>query len=185
MPTLQEQLLKAGLIDKKKAKQVQHQQRQAQSQKKAKRVRGEAVVDEAALAREQAVVEKAARDRELNRQRQAELDAKALLAQIAQLVKLNRVDDGKGELAYQFSDDKVIGRVMVTAEQKRALAAGQLAIAKLGKQYSVISSAVADKVRQRNAEVIVSQHEKSESAESISPTDDPYAEFEIPEDFDW
>jgi len=181
MPSLQEQLLKSGLVDKKRAKQVQHQQRQAHTQKKAKLSRGEVIVDEAAIAREQALAEKIAKDRDLNRQQQAVKEAAALQAQITQLVKLNRLDDGQGDVAYQFTDGATVGRVMVTAEQKQALANGQLAIAKRGNTYFVVNGPVADKVCERDESAIVSRHARS----TASVQDDSYAEFEIPDDFDW
>src|SRR5690554_5840010 len=79
MSSLLDQLKNAGLVDDKKAKQVKKDQRKQQKQA---RGRGEVIVDETRQAVEAAKLEKTERDRELNRQRQAEADRKAIAAQI-------------------------------------------------------------------------------------------------------
>mgnify|MGYP006210272989 CR=1 FL=1 len=70
MPSLQDQLLKAGLVDKKQVKQVNKEKRK---QTNVARRSSEEVVDEVKQQAEQARLEKVQRDRELNRQRDQEL----------------------------------------------------------------------------------------------------------------
>ncbi len=73
MASLQDQLLQAGLVDKKKAKQVGKEQR-----KEAKvRHKGQSQPDENKEQAKRALLEKTERDRQLNKQQQAEADRKA------------------------------------------------------------------------------------------------------------
>ena len=87
--SLAEQLLKAGLVDAKKAKTVKKEQ--YDSQKHARKHKLE-TVDEAKAAAEAARQQKLERDRELNRQIKEEAERKAVIAQIRQLIDSNKVD---------------------------------------------------------------------------------------------
>ncbi|MEP5013831.1 MAG: DUF2058 family protein, partial [Marinomonas sp.] len=71
MASLQEQLLKAGMVDKKKAKQITQEKRKQAKQAKGT---GKVIIDEGKEAAKRALAEKAERDREMNRLRQAEAD---------------------------------------------------------------------------------------------------------------
>ena len=100
MSSLQDQLLKAGIVDKKKAKKIKQEQRkEARS-----RPKGQVQVDENREQAERALAEKAQRDRQLNKRQQEEAEKKAIQAQIIQLIKMNRVNRKQGDVAYQFSD---------------------------------------------------------------------------------
>ena len=85
MASLQEQLLKAGIVDKKKAKQVEQEKR-----KKAKQAnKGQPQINETKEQAKKALAEKSERDREINRQREAAAEVKAIAAQIKQLIEVN------------------------------------------------------------------------------------------------
>eukprot|EP01032_Pedospumella_encystans_P000323 gene323-362_t len=86
MVSLADQLLKAGLVDKKKAKVVQQDK---SKQKKEERRTGTESVDEARLAAQEMQRKQAERARELNAQRDAAAAQKAIQAQIAQMVQQN------------------------------------------------------------------------------------------------
>lgn len=177
MSSLQEQLLKAGMVDEKKAKQLNKEKRKA-----AKQPKGQVRVDESREAAARALQEKAERDRELNRQRQAEAEKKAIRAQIVQLITLNRIDRKRGELSYQFTDGKKIKKILVTEELQAQLSRGQVAIAKLGEGYELVPAIVADKIKQRDAGFVVLHHQKADEAVA---EDDPYADYKIPDDLMW
>lgn len=186
MSSLQEQLLKAGVADKKKLKKIKHEQRQQKAQQPKGQAKGQPRLSAAQLAAqeaaEQANAEKVARDRALNKERQAAAETKALRAQVAQMIAVNRIDDGKGDTPYQFSDGQQIHKLYVTKQQHQALSQGQLAVAKSNKSYSVIPAKAAEKIQQREAAAIVSLHERKQQ---LAADDDPYADYEIPDDFDW
>src|SRR5471030_1782363 len=105
MVSLQEQFLKAGLIDKTKAKLANQDK---SKQKKVERRTGTVSVDEARLAALETQRKNAERARELNIQRDAAATQKAIMAQIAQMVQQNRQSLGKGDIAYNFTHNKKI-----------------------------------------------------------------------------
>ncbi|MGH1371315.1 MAG: DUF2058 domain-containing protein [Cellvibrionaceae bacterium] len=179
MSSLQDQLLKAGLVDAKKAKKNQKDKRKAAKvQKKSK----QEVVDENKLQAQKTREDKAARDRELNAQRQAEAERKAILAQIKQLITINAQSKGNGDIAYNFTDGKQIKKLYVNAEVQRLLTRGRLAIVKQGEGYELVPTPVADKIAERDDSFIVSLSEK---AAEVADEEDPYADYQIPDDLMW
>lgn len=183
MPTLQEQLLKAGVVDEKKAKQLKKEKRKA-----AKQSKGQPQVDETKVAAAKALAEKAERDRELNRQRQAEAEKKAIQAQITQLISTNKLDRKGGELSYQFVDGKKIKKLYINNKLQDQLTKGQIAIVKLsvgseGDRYELVPANVAAKIKQRDESRVLVLHDKA--ASSAVEDDDPYADYPIPDDLMW
>ncbi len=138
--SLQEQLLKAGLGNEKKLKAIKKKsikngckpEKMAQSSMKPQ------------CSPNKARQQQLQRDQELNRQRKAELDKKALAAQVKQLIELNTITH-KGETAFNFTDGSVVKRLYVSNRIHAELTKGQAAIAKLAEQYYVIPVKVAKK----------------------------------------
>lgn len=178
MASLQDQLLQAGIVDQKKAKAIKKEKhKKARQQPK-----GTAQIDETKEQARRALAEKSNRDRQINKQQQAEAEKKAINAQIIQLIKMNRVNRQGGEIAYQFSDGKKIKKLYVTTPLQQQLIKGQLAIASLGADYELVPTAVAQKIRQRNESVIVLLN-SDQTTELVE--DDPYADYQIPDDLMW
>jgi uncharacterized protein YaiL (DUF2058 family) len=179
MASLQDQLLKAGVVDKKKVKQVKHEKHK-QSKQQGK---GQPQTDEAKLLAQKALTEKAARDREANLKRQAEAEQKAIRAQIIQLVTINRIPRGQGDVAYQFSDGQKIKKIYLNPTLHKQLSGGQIALARLGENYELIPAVVAEKIQQRdggNTILVFNAGTVKTVAE-----DDPYAAYQIPDDLMW
>jgi hypothetical protein len=181
MPSLQDQLLNAGMVDAKKAKQVAKDKR-----REAKLVRkGEAVAnDEAKLAAQQKQAQKAAKDRALNQQNQLQAEQKAVAAQIKQLIKSHRIERNNNDIGYQFVDGKKIKKLYVDATQQRQLEKGHIGIVLLEGEYQLVAAIVAEKIQQRDAQTVVLLNTKKEAADT-NDEDDPYADFEIPDDLMW
>ncbi|MDO3721897.1 DUF2058 domain-containing protein [Marinobacter sp. chi1] len=179
MPSLQDQLLKAGLADEKKAKAI----RQEKRKKRKTQPKGAFQESEAEIRARKAREEKAERDRELNRQRQQEAEKKAIQAQIRQIIETNRLDRSKGETSYQFVHDKKIKKILVDDGMFDALSSGRLAIASLNDSYEIIPEAVARKIMERDEQAIVVLHDRTTQQENDE--DDPYAGYEIPDDLMW
>lgn len=178
MASLQDQLLKAGVVDKKKAKKIKHEKhKQVKQQPK-----GRLPEDEAKELARKAMADKAQRDREINRQRQAEADKKAVAAQIIQLIRSNRIDRGRGDVPYQFTDERKIKKLYLSDRLQDQLARGVIAIVRLGEGYELIPAQVADKIKQRDEAAIVVHNQKSAAA---GEEDDPYADYQIPDDLMW
>ena len=173
-----DQFLKAGLVNKTQLSKAEKTKGKQQKLKNKQKIE---VVDEAAVAARQAVAEKVARDRELNRQQKLDAECKAVHAQIRQLVELNRLSCDGGEVGYNFQDGAAIKKIYVSEDVHGKLARGLLAIVRYDEGYAVIPSAVADKIRLRDAACIVS----NAMAQPECDGDDPYADYKVPDDLMW
>ncbi|MBJ7551405.1 DUF2058 domain-containing protein [Marinomonas ostreistagni] len=180
--SLQEQLLGAGIVDKKKAKKIKAEKLQTkQKMKKGQLDNSAEEARQAELKRQKE--EKAARDKELNLKRQAEIEYKAILGQIRQIIIQNRVVKEDGEIAYNFTDDKKVKKLYVSEKMHKDLSEGRLAIAKLEGQYEIIPKGIAEKVQEKEPDMILVLNTSSKVEEVDE--DDPYAEFQIPDDLMW
>lgn len=175
--TLQEQLLKAGLVTSKKVAKVQRTAKKSRVQAREAR--------EAVEENKKAQLE---RDKQLGEQQKQAVLAKEYKAQVKQLIEMNRIVPAKGDIGFNFTDDNLIKKIFVDKLVQAQLISGRLAIARLvadssGESvYAIIPANVADKIAQRDADSIVlhsalSQEEQDE--------DDPYADFKVPDDLMW
>ena len=178
--SLQDQLLKAGLVDKKKAQKAQKVKHE---QAKLKRKNKIETVDEARLAAQKAQAEKVERDRQLNLQRKQEAEQRAITAQIRQLIEMNRQEKGTGDITYNFTDGSKVTHIYVDERQQRQLGNGHLAIVRLDGHYEIVPSAVSEKIALRDESYLV--YCNKGKAETVVDEDDPYAEFQVPDDLMW
>ncbi|MNH56953.1 hypothetical protein D3C81_121380 [compost metagenome] len=173
---LQAQLLKAGLVDNKKAKkltkQAHHEQRIGQS-------------NEAEIKAniEKAQQEKLAKDQALNLEKQQQLEEKALKASIIQMIKHHKISNTDGDSVYQFIDEGKIKKVYISQQIYNALVSGSLVIAKDQNQYAYLHKALAEKIDQKMKGFILLNN--AESNEQTTDEEDPYAAYVIPDDLMW
>ncbi len=183
MASLQDQLLKAGLVDKNKANKTK---KEKQKQAKVSRKGGGKAANEIRLAAQQEQARKIEQDRELNRKKQIEANQKALLAQIRQLIQLNRVDRNSGDVEYSFVDGDKVKNLHVTDELQKQLSLGRLAIVTFmqgnDRIYELVPTGVAKKIAQRDEQSVV---QVNAADDSQSEQDDPYADYQIPDDLMW
>lgn len=181
--SLQEQLLQAGLTNKKKVKQVKQQKhKQVKAQQKHKIVE----TDEAKIAAAAAVEAKKNKDRELNQQAKIEADKKAVIAQIKQLIAVNKQPRAKGDVVCNFTDGSLIKRMYVNAETQKHISQGKLAIVKFEQGYELVPMPVADKIAERDAACVVYRADNISAADKLSSEeDDWYADYKIPDDLSW
>lgn len=178
MVSLQEQFLKAGLVDKNKVKQATQDKTR---QKKVERSTGTNSIDEARVAALEAQRKKAERAREHNVQRDAAATQKAITAQISEMVQKNRQSKGAGDIAYHFTHDKKVERIYVSAAVQAHLIAGRLVIVCHGGSTDLVPRTIADKISERDASLVI----RVASTSSAIDADDPYAAFKIPDDLMW
>ena len=175
----QDQFLKAGVVTKQQVKKAQSA---SNKKKKEQRSKKEKVVDESKLKAQQAIKEKAERDKELNKRKEDQAKQKAISAEIDQLITANlikRSDDC--DIVYNFEHRKKINRIYINAEMKQQVIDGKLGIARIEGRYELIPKLIAEKIQQRNEKrVILFDHVKQEVDEN-----DPYAEFQVPDDLMW
>ncbi|MFK7863801.1 MAG: DUF2058 domain-containing protein [Pseudohongiellaceae bacterium] len=182
--SLQDQLKKSGLVDDKKAKQLKRAK--LKQEKLARKEAGKnAVVDENKVAQQQAKAARAEKDRQLNLEKNAREQQVALSAQIKQLIETHSIslggESGQGDKKYSFSDSNKIKHLWVSDSQVNQLSQGQIVIVKHSDQYSLVPAVVADRIAQRLPESIIFQAEQDSGLQA----DDPYADYQIPDDLDW
>ncbi len=169
--TLQEQMLKAGLVNEKKLKKAKKGSKKSRVQ--AREVK--AAVEENKRLQQQ-------RDKELSTQQKEQRLSKEVQAQIKQLIEMNKIDLADGDIKYNFTDGTLVKSLYTPALIRDQLIKGILAIARYEEGYVVIPSSVANKIAQRDEEVIIAQNEAESDAVD---EDDPYADFVVPDDLMW
>jgi len=182
MASLADQLLNMGVVDKKKAKKSKHQKRQADNKnRKAVKSGKEVKTDGMQQQLDQAAREKQERDLELNKQRDAALAGKALVAEVGQIVQQHTIEIPKdAEVAYNFTHISKVKKLYITAEQQKDLTQGYLAIAVIGEQYALIPDKIAERIESRLPELVIRSQVEQETDEN-----DPYADYQIPDDLMW
>lgn len=179
--SLQDQLLQAGLADKKKASKVKKdKQKQAKVQRRSKAE----YVDDTKLQVQVARKEKLENDRLLNERKNAEAEIKAIAAQVQQLIKVNRIPRDRAEIDYNFTDNKKIKKILVDKTMLEQLSKGRLAIVMLASKYEVVPAAIAEKIKMREPDKVIVCIDRITSADDVDD-DDPYADFQIPDDLMW
>ncbi|MBC1184261.1 MULTISPECIES: DUF2058 domain-containing protein [Kluyvera] len=175
--TLQEQMLKAGLVSSKKVAKVQRTAKKSRVQAREAR--------EAVEENKKAQLE---RDKLLSEQQKQAVLSKEYKAQVKQLIEMNRVMPGRGDISFNFTDGSIIKKITVDKLTQTQLINGRLAIARLATQsngeseYAIIPAVVAEKIAQRDASSIVLH---SALSQEVQDEDDPYADFKIPDDLMW
>ncbi|OAL79250.1 hypothetical protein AY606_07460 [Acinetobacter sp. SFB] len=173
---LQAQLLKAGLVDNKKAKklskQAVHEQRTGQS--------NEAEL-KAKIAQDKQ--EKLAKDQALDLEKKRLLQGKELKAAIVQMINQHKIHHIDGDVSYQFIDEAKIKKIYLNQQIYNALVSGSLVIAKESESYAVLPKALADRINDKMEGFIIVNN--SEKNEQITDEEDPYAAYVIPDDLMW
>jgi len=176
--SFQDQFLKAGLTTEKKVKKAKKAKHKQSKQKK----KGDTQeLDEAKLLAQKAEAEKRQRDRELNRQKEDTAKQKAIIAQIKQLIEMNKADLSEGDVTYNFEDNNLIKHIYVTDKLHDQISQGSFAIVKFEEKYNAVPTIVANKIKDRDVSYIIVLND-TESTEEI---DEQYADYTIPDDLMW
>ncbi|HAR90876.1 MAG TPA: DUF2058 domain-containing protein, partial [Gammaproteobacteria bacterium] len=124
------------------------------------------------------------RDRQLNLEKNKQAEQNAIAAQIKQLIEMNAISK-EGDQKFNFTDANAIKHMYVSQAQVDQLSRGTLAIVvqKNGKDrnYVLVPMGVALKIEQRDQEVVLFKAQENTTINE----DDPYAEFQIPDDLTW
>ena len=178
--SLQEQLLKSGLVSSAQAKSAKSDKRKQTEQQRKNNI---TVVDEAKELAKKAQAEKVERDRELNQLIKQQEEQKHLVAQVKQLIELNKQPKDADGLAYHFNDGNKVKTLYVSETMREQIIRGRLAIVKLGESYEMVSSDVAKKISLRDPAYVIVHNEQG--ADAVDNKDDPYAGYQIPDDLMW
>nr|WP_319494434.1 DUF2058 domain-containing protein [uncultured Desulfobacter sp.] len=154
--SLQDQLLKAGIADKKQAKKANQEKRVTRKKNK-----GKETAPEVNQTRQDQLAQAKQSD-DLNRQANQEREKQEKLAQVKQLIEENRLDLRKYEDPYYFKVGKKIKKLYVSDEITQKLGRGQLAIVSLNSVYEIVPAEVARKIVDRDPDSLVVIHNPEE-----------------------
>jgi uncharacterized protein len=177
--SLRDQLLKAGLINKKQANEVERQQQKQERRPPPKSANTAAPARNEASHKAQAA--KLLRDQELNRRQQQKAEKKALHAQIKQLIEQNRLATPDGEETYNFVDGTKIRRIAVNAPIRERLTRGEIVIVHHDARYDLVPAAIAERIKERDERAVVSILRE----DGIAKSTDEYQGFAVPDDLMW
>ncbi len=174
--TLQDQLLKAGLVDKNKAnkanRELRKQTRQQSNIKKS-------ATQTAQQLRQQ---EKAAKDRELNQRREEARKQREIAIQIKQLVEAHRHprSNHEDDKPFYFNNKGKVKQMYVSADTQKMITSNKLVIVNCNGVFELVPKEIAEKIRQRNPSLVMDLAEEKPTSE-----DDPYSEYQVPDDLIW
>jgi len=175
--SLQDQLLKAGLTSKSKVHKVKNAKRkQTQRQQKNK----VAVVDHGAKLAEDARLYQLEKDRLLNEKRNKKAEKRQIAAQIAQLVKANKLKKDDEAPVFHFTYKNEIKSIYVPDSLRKDIIAEKAVIVMFAGHYEVVPADIAVKIAERDARRVI--HLEKEQASKV---DDDYADFAVPDDLMW
>ena len=180
MASLQEQLMKSGLINKQKGQQAQTEKRRKAKQKKKK---GTVEVSEVQISINEQKEQQKQKDIQTNRQNQAELDVRAAHGKLIQMIAQHCEKNYQGEIDYHFTYDNKVKRIAVNDTTQQGLIRGLLAICVLNEAFYLINKEAAAILTEIDPSVLVALHDKKEPL--LAQEDDPYADFAIPDDLIW
>jgi uncharacterized protein YaiL (DUF2058 family) len=170
--SLREQLLKAGLVDEKKARETERQLRQQQrgQQQLAKDKR--AAASDTTRASQRAQLAKASRDQALNRQQKEQADKRARQAQIEQLIQQHRLPRSGSEEHYHFVDGQKIRSIPADPLLRQRLIRGELLIVRGAGGYELVPAEIAARIRERDERVVIPLAVADEASSSDGVPDD-------------
>ena len=139
----------------------------------------------ATLAAQQAQAAMVARDQELNRKREEKAKRRAKIAEIEQIIEQNRAPRLETEDYYSFIDGKKIRRMSVDADRREKLTSGALVVVRYKGHYAVVPKETADRIRERDENMVVPTVPTKDSPAIETTAEDPYKDFVVPDDLMW
>ncbi|MCL1072931.1 DUF2058 domain-containing protein [Shewanella dokdonensis] len=177
---LQEQLLKAGLTNKQKIKDVK-------TQKKRNR---KANVDDGSEALKQQVAaqkaEQAKRDKQLNEQRFAEASEKGLVRSLISEIKRKAVSvPSDGEIKFNYTLLNKIYPLYLNSSLQQQLLNGKLGIVRLEDHSYLVPHKLAERVNLLVPDWVGYLWQADSTSSQPQDAEDPYADYVIPDDLMW
>lgn len=159
--SLQEQLLKAGLVNQKQVKKSEHDKR---VQNKKNKKKGAANSNDAAERMKKQRAQQAEKDRQLNRERLQQKQQQENCAAAQQLIQKNRKKLESGDVAFHYvSSGGQIERLYVTEEVADQLGSGVMGVARFGDESVLVCAATVAKVLERDASLIIAFNDPADA----------------------
>ncbi|MDP2560588.1 DUF2058 domain-containing protein [Psychrobium sp. 1_MG-2023] len=179
MASLQDQLLKAGLANKQSAKQIRSEKR-----KKNKAVRKNQTAEDTSLQDQlaQQKQQQAEQDLARNQAIKAELERKSELGKVKQMIEQLHIKEFAGDNEYNYVLDNKVKTILLDDINHNALVKGRISICTLNDAVYLMPSQAAEKIAavDESYVLLMNDNQPTEVDE-----DDPYADFQIPDDLMW
>lgn len=169
--SLRDQLLQAGLANKKQSKEAERHTRQQERERQQLPKDRRATASSAELAAQQAQLAKTARDQDLNRQRREQADKKARHAQIEQLIEQNRLPPVQTDERYNFVDGNKIRHIPADRSVRERLSRGEIAIVRRKGGYDLVPTETAARIRERDESAVLAPAAAPDAAADGVPDD--------------
>lgn len=183
MASLQEQLLQAGLTTKQKTRQANADKRKKNKQKRSG-VQHEATLQEQVkqdLAKTK--TEKQEKDNALNEQKKQQLADKEQMLRIKQILTHHHIKQTAGDNDYNYTFGSKIKKLSLDPITHKALVNGRLSLCGLDEITYIVTRETAEKIAELDKDIILVQNDKA--IDSQVDEDDPYADYQIPDDLMW
>lgn len=183
MASLQDQLLKAGLTTKQKTRQANADKRKKNKQKRSG-VQHDATLQET-IKQDlvKAKTEKQAKDNALNEEKKLQLADKEQGLRIKQILTHHQVKNVNGDNEYNYTFNSKIKKLSLDTITHKALVNGRLSLCGLDETTYIVTRETADKLAELDANIILVQNDKV--LDEKIDEDDPYADYQIPDDLMW
>ena len=183
MASLQDQLLKAGLTTKQKTRQANADKRKKNKQQRSGVQHDESLQEQVKQDLAKTKVEKKAKDNALNEQKKQQLAAKEQSLRIKQILTHHQIKNAQGDNEYNYTFDNKIKKLSLDSVTHRALVNGRLSLCGLDETTYIVTRETADKLAELDSTVVLVQNDQV--VDEQVDQDDPYADYQIPDDLVW
>ncbi len=183
MASLQDQLLKGGLTTKQKTRQANTDKRKKNKQKRSGVQHGASLQEQVKQDLAKAKIEKQDKDNALNEQKKQQLADKEQILRIKQILTHHQIKNIEGDNEYNYTFGSKIKKLALDTVTHKALVNGRLSLCGLDDTTYVVTRETAEKLAELDEHVVLVQNDKI-TDEQIDE-DDPYADYQIPDDLMW
>lgn len=183
MASLQDQLLKAGLTTKQKTRQANVDKRKKNKQKRSGVKHDASLQEQVQQDLAKAKTDKQIKDNQLNELKQQQLADKEKLLRIKQILIHHQIKNVTGDNVYNYTFETTIKKLPLDAVTHKALVNGHLAICGLEGVTYLVTRETAAKLSELDQNIVLVQNDKALD-EQVNE-DDPYADYQIPDDLMW
>ena len=183
MASLQDQLLKAGLTTKQKTRQANVDKRKKNKQKRSGVQHSASLQEQVQQDLAKAKTDKITKDNALNEQKKQQLADKEQMLRIKQILMHHQIKNVAGDNEYNYTFDNIIKKLPLDALTHRALVNGRLALCGLDGITYLVTRETAEKLSELDKHVVLVQNDKI--LDEQVDEDDPYADYQIPDDLMW
>lgn len=183
MASLQDQLLKAGLTTKQKTRQANTDKRRKNKQQRSGVDHGVSLQEQVKQDLAISKADKLAKDSALNEAKKIELANKEQHLRIKQILEHHQLKGVNGDSDYNYTFGSKVKKLSLDSSTHKALVNGRLALCGLNETTYIVTSETAKKIAELDNAIILVQNDKVETQEADE--DDPYADYQIPDDLMW